>query len=163
LNRFGADSVEGAWTVERTPEMPGQYPFSAYTGETHRDGFSQGYCSVAPGAAHGNLKRGAGYWPCRVEVADGDLALLMQIGNRAIDMAPADTVQITSPRWLRRLGTGAILAMNGRLWVIDFTRAYQHERDAGSVPALVKSMRYARILTHDFTFALLSAGAVDRP
>ncbi|HXL96106.1 MAG TPA: hypothetical protein VN969_44920 [Streptosporangiaceae bacterium] len=145
--------------------MPGQYPFSAYTytGETHRDDFSQRYCSVAPGAAHGNLKRGPGYWPCLVEVTAGNVVLLMQPGNRAIDTAPTDSVQITSPRWLRRLGTGVILAMNGRLWVIDFTRVYQHERDAGSVPALVKSMRYARILTRDFTAALLSAGAVDWP
>ena len=169
--------------------MPGQYPFSAYatptaaraatpaatatsaatstatvtsaaTATRKAPGFSQGYCSVAPGTVSGHLKKGASYWPCRVEISDAGVTLATQVRNQTIDTAPAGSVSLS---WVRRTGTGTVIMMDGRLWVIDFTRVYQHERDAGSVPALVKSMRYARILTRDFTAALLSAGAVDWP
>jgi hypothetical protein len=139
-------------------------PFTPHVSDdqgARTDGFSQGGCSIAPGAADGNLKRGAGYWPCRVVVGGGNVALLMQLGNRTIDMAPAESVRITAPRWLRRLGTGTTLSMNGRLWVIDFTRVYQLEHGPGGWPQLVKGPRHARTMTRDFTAALLSAGGVD--
>ncbi len=131
--------------------------------------FSQQYCTVAPGAADGNLKKGAGYWPCRVEIADGRVTL--RVGKAGvIDAAPAASVQIVTPRWVQRMGAGTVINMNGKLWVVDFGRVYQQEQiqSSGSgfrrtvfgPSAPLRSVRRARELSRDFATALLTAGAV---
>lgn len=144
--------------------MPGQYPFSAYATSIRRApaeaGFSQGRCSVTPGTASGALKKGAGYWPCRVEIIGGSVTLAMQARNRMIEAAPVASVQLAAPSGVRRIGTGTVLMMNGRPWVIDFTRACQDERSRG-LARLFQSVRRARMLNREFTRALLAAGAAD--
>jgi len=139
--------------------MPGQYPFSAYAAPTRKaPGFSQGYCSVAPGTASGHLKKGAGYWPCRVEISDTGVTLATQARNQTIDTAPAGSVSLS---WVRRIGTGTVIMMDGRLWAIDFTRACQHDQTRRGLPGLFQGVRRARILNRAFTSAL-QATAVNR-
>ncbi|MBV9448190.1 MAG: hypothetical protein JO345_20085 [Streptosporangiaceae bacterium] len=132
--------------------------------------FSHDYCAVAPGAADGKLKKGAGYWPCRVEVADGHVTLSVETAG-VIDAAPVTSVQIVTPKWVRRVGAGTVIKLNGRLWVVDFGRVYQHEHNQTNGPGrlqtvfrpstLAKCIRRARELNRDFTTALLTAGAAD--
>ncbi|HXL89964.1 MAG TPA: hypothetical protein VN969_13490 [Streptosporangiaceae bacterium] len=155
--------------------MPGQYPFSAYatptaaraatpaaaatvtsaaTATRKAPGFSQGYCSVAPGTVSGHLKKGASYWPCRVEISDAGVTLATQVRNQTIDTAPAGSVSLS---WVRRTGTGTVIMMDGRLWVIDFTRACQHEQTLRGLPGLFQGVRRARMLNRAFTSALQEA------
>jgi hypothetical protein len=152
--------------------MPGQYPFSAYATPTAARAatpatlaatatrgaarFSQGHCSVAPGTASGHLKKGAGYWPCRVEISDAGVTLATQARNQTIDTAPAGSVSLS---WVRRSGTGTVIMMDGRLWAIDFTRACQHEQNLRGLPGLFQGVRRARILNRAFTSALQATGS----
>jgi hypothetical protein len=137
--------------------MPGRYPFSAYAAPVRRTpGFSQGYCSVAPATAAGHLMKGAGYWPCRVEITGGCVTLAMQARNRMIEAAPVASVQLAAPSWIRQMGTGTVIMMNGRPWVVDFARAGQSR---GGLSALFRGVRRARILNREFVSALLAAGA----
>jgi hypothetical protein len=145
--------------------MPGRYPFSAYAPPARRGpaaGFSQDYCSVTPATASGRLKRGAAYWPCRVEITGECVTLAVQARNRIIEAAPATSVQIASPGRLRRIGTGTILMMNGRPWVIDFTRAGQRERLRDGLPGLFKAVRRARTLNREFASAIIAAASAPR-
>jgi hypothetical protein len=137
--------------------MPGQYPFSAYAAPTRKaPGFSQGYCSVAPGTASGHLKKGAGYWPCRVEISETGVTLATQARNQTIATAPAGSVSLS---WIRRRGTGTVIMMDGRLWAIDFTRACQREQTLRGLPGLVQGVRRARIMNRAFASALQAANA----
>ena len=136
--------------------MPGRYPFSAYAAPVRRSpaGFGQDYCSVTPATSSGHLKKGAGYWPCRVEISDAGVTLATQARNQTIDTAPAGSVSLS---WVRRTGTGTVIMMDGRLWVIDFTRACQHEQTLRGLPGLFQGVRRARMLNRAFTSALQEA------
>ena len=131
--------------------------------------FSQAYCAVARTTSGGNIKVGAGYYPCTVEVTSH--AVSLAAGTLRIDHAPPAAVRIITPGWQRRVGAGTIIAMNGEQWSIDFGKVYQQERiEAGkrgflrtlfSTGAPRKSLRRARELNEAFTAALLAAGATD--
>jgi hypothetical protein len=132
--------------------------------------FSQRYCAVARATSGGNLKKGAGYFPCTVEVTG--YAVSLTSGATRIDHAQPAAVQIITPGWQRRVGAGTIIAMNGEQWSIDFGRVYQQERiEAGKqgffrtlfgTGAPRKSLHRARELNESFTAALLEAGASDQ-
>ena len=143
--------------------MPGRYPFSAYARHALTAGFSQDYCSVTPATAGGRLKRGASYWPCRVEITGECVTLAVQARNRIIEAAPAASVQIAAPSRLRRIGTGTVVMMNGRPWVIDFTRAAQRERLRTGLPGLFKAVRRARTLNREFASAIIAAASAPQP
>lgn len=133
--------------------------------------FSQPYCVVSRATPGANLKKGAGYSPCTVEVTDHGLTFTTETGAR-IEHAAAGSVQIITPGWGRRVGAGTAVAMNGGQWVIDFGMVYRRERVAAGKPGFFrilfgtgaprKSLRRARELNHDFTAALLAAGASDQ-
>lgn len=142
--------------------MPGRYPFSAYARRALVAGFSQDYCSVTPASASGHLKKGAGYWPCRVEVAGECVTLAVQARNQMIEAAPATLVQFAAPGRVPRIGTGTVIIMNGRPWLIDFTRAGQREQIRDGLPGLFRSVRRARTLNRAFTSAILAAVATPR-
>jgi hypothetical protein len=145
--------------------MPGRYPFSAYAAPARRSpaGFGQDYCSVTPATASGHLKKGAGYWPCRVEVTGECVTLAVQARNRIIEAVPVALVQFAAPGRVPRIGTGTVILMNGRPWLIDFTRAGQREQTRDGLPGLFRSVRRARILNRAFTSAILTAAATPRP
>jgi len=145
--------------------MPGRYPFSAYAPAVRRGltaGFSQDYCSVTPATASGRLKRGAGYWPCRVEITSECVTLAVQARNRIIEAAPVTSVQIAIPGRLRRIGTGTVVMMNGRPWLIDFSRAGQRERLRDGLPGLLRAVRHARTLNREFADAINAAASAPR-
>lgn len=133
--------------------------------------FSQPYCAVARSTSGGNLKKGAGYFPCIVEVTEHGVSIVSATGAR-IDHAPAGSVQIITPGWQRKVGAGTIIAMNGEQWSIDFGMVYQQERASAQKQGFFrvlfgtgapgKSLRRARELNHEFADALLAAGASDQ-
>jgi hypothetical protein len=124
--------------------------------------FSQDYCSVTPATAGGRLKKGAGYWPCRVEVSDECVTLAMQARNRMIEAAAVTSVQLAAPGRIRRIGAGTVIMMNGRPWVIDFTRVGQHQRLRDGLPGLFRGVRRARTLNREFASAIRAAAAAPR-
>jgi hypothetical protein len=75
--------------------------------------FTQSSCAVAPTTSDGNLKKGAGYFPCTVQVTEH--AVLITTGNgERLDHAQAGSVQIVTPGWQRRVGAGSIISMDGK-------------------------------------------------
>jgi len=144
--------------------------------------FSQMFCSLAPCGAGGRIVTGQRMQNCLVQVADGELTLI-QAPSTLVARMPAAAVEIVTPRTLRKVGTGVILLLDGRLLAVEFDMVYRRQQEYASKPtsgvaafigalkrafgvrditSFPKAMRLGRQLTSDFTAALLASGAIDR-
>lgn len=139
--------------------------------------FSQQFCTLAPCGAGGRILTGARMPNCLVEVADSELTLI-QAPATLVAKTPVAAVRIVTPPALRKVGTGVILNLDGKLLAVEFDRVYRRQLGYGKprkstavkiarnffslndITTLPKSMRLARALTRDFTAALVAAGAV---
>lgn len=132
--------------------------------------FSQHHCSVTPAAGGGRLKAGMAAADFLVMIADGKLSVIEAPGIPLFTV-PATAVQITTPRWQRRmLGAGSILLIAGLSWSVRFVSVYRAEAGlrrgaavrlmlTGGAPA--RSIRRGREINARFTRVLLEAGAAD--
>jgi hypothetical protein len=144
--------------------------------------FSQMFCSLAPCGVGGRVVTGQRMRNCLVQVADGELTLI-QAPSTLVAKTPAAAVEIVTPRTLRKVGTGVILLLDGKLLAVEFDIVYRLQQEYARKPrsgaaaligalrqvfsvsditSLPKSMRLGRQLTSEFIAALLAAGAVDR-
>jgi hypothetical protein len=144
--------------------------------------FSQMFCSLAPCGAGGRVITGQRMRDCLVQVADGELTLI-QAPSTLVAKTPAAAVEIVTPRTLRKIGTGVILLLEGKLLAVEFDMVYRRQQDYAKKPRagaaaligalrrvfsvsditrLPKSMRLGRQLTSEFSIALAAAGAIDR-
>jgi hypothetical protein len=145
--------------------------------------FSQMFCSLAPCGAGGRIVTGQRMRNCLVQVADGELTLI-QAPSTLVAKTPAAAVEIVTPGTLRKVGTGVILLLDGRLLAVEFDMVYRHQQEYARKPRsgaaallgtlrqafsvsdithLPKAMRLGRQLTSEFSTALVAAGAIDRP
>jgi hypothetical protein len=144
--------------------------------------FSQMFCSLAPCGAGGRILTGQRMRNCLVQVADGELTLIQAPSTVVVKM-PAAAAEIVTPPMLRKIGTGVILLLDGRLLAVEFDVVYRSQQayarkpksgvaaftdvlrrffsvsDITNVPS---AMRLGRQLTSEFSTALLEAGAIDR-
>ena len=144
--------------------------------------FSQMFCSLAPCGAGGRIVAGQRMRNCLVQVADGELTLI-QAPSTLVARTPASSVEIVTPRTLRKVGAAVIILLDGRLLAVEFDMVYRRQQEYAGKPAsgvaaligalrrafgvreiasLPKAMRLGRQLTSDFSTALLAAGAIDR-
>ena len=144
--------------------------------------FSQMFCSLAPCGAGGRIVAGQRMRNCLVQVADGELALI-EAPSTLVAKTPAGAVEIVTPGTLRKVGTGVILLLDGKLLAVEFDMVYRRQQEYAKKPRsgaaallgalrqtfsvsditnLPKAMRLGRQLTSEFSTALIAAGAIDR-
>lgn len=135
------------------------------------EAFSQQYCSVIPVTGGGNINVVMPATGFRVVIA-GTCVSVIEAPGLPLFTVPATAVQISTPRWQRRIfGAGSILKIGGHLWSVQFGSAYRAEaaharRMSGlgvmaAVGAPVRSICHGREINARFTCALLEAGASD--
>jgi hypothetical protein len=138
------------------------------------EAFSQQFCSVAPCGAGGRIVTGQRLHNCLVQVADGELTLI-QAPSTLVAQVPVAGVEIVTPPTLRKVGTGVIIKVDGKLLAVEFDVVYRRQQaHAGrrrswlsrffgisDMTTLPKAMRLGRQLGREFIAALLAAGAAD--
>jgi hypothetical protein len=125
--------------------------------------FSQQFCTVAPVGAGGRIVTGGKIEPCLVRVADGTLTII-QAPAVPVAEASASTLAIVTPPVIRRIGTAAVIRIDGRLLSVAFDMVHSRQGGGGMFSAVTgvrKGMRLGRDLTAAFTSALRAAGAAD--
>ena len=130
--------------------------------------FSQQFCEVSRVDADGYLQPGLPGVDFLVRIVGGWLTVI-EMPVIPVFSVPADEVQITTPLWQRKIGTGSVLRLAGQLWSVQFVRVHQAEaaRDGrdGFLRMMFtsgtarKSVRRGREINERFTAALLAAGA----
>jgi hypothetical protein len=150
--------------------VPAGYGRPAAPGARASAEFSQQFCSVTRATAGGNLNAGIPDTAFLVRIADGWLSVI-EAPAIPVFRVPASEVQITTPRWQRKIGTGTILGIGGQLWSVQFGSVYQaeaaHAGGGGAIRAMFsagaprRSLRRGREINERFTAALLTAGAID--
>ena len=132
--------------------------------------FSQQFCEVSRVDANGNMQPGLPGVDFLVRIVGGCLTVI-EIPVIPVFSVPADEVQITTPRWQRKIGTGSTLRLAGQLWSVEFVRVHRAEvthADRGGFLRMMfaagtarKAVHRGREINARFTAALLAAGAVD--
>ncbi len=151
--------------------------------------FSQQFCSLARCGAGGRVVTGRRARNCLVQVAGGELIIIMA-PSVLLARVPAPMVEIVTPPTLRKIGTSVILWLGGLdgapLFAVEFDTVYRgqraHARRAAAngqsgfralggavrrffgisdITTLPQAMRLGRELAREFTAALLAAGAVS--
>ncbi len=151
--------------------------------------FSQQFCSLARCGAGGRVVTGRRARNCLVQVAGGELIIIMA-PSVLLARVPAPMVEIVTPPTLRKIGTSVILWLGGLdgapLFAVEFDTVYRgqraHARRAAAngqsgfralggavrrflgvsdITTLQEAMRRGRELAREFTAALLTAGAVS--
>lgn len=140
-------------------------------GRAAAESFSQRHCSVTRCATGGNMNAGTPAGGFLVVIAAGHMSVVEPPGLPLFTV-PATAVQITTPRWQRRIfGAGSILKIGGQLWSVQFGSAFRAKaahrcrmrglRVMVTACASLRSMRRGREINGRFTCALLEAGARD--
>src|ERR1035441_5070464 len=122
--------------------------------------FSQQFCSLARCGAGGRIVTGKRARNCLVQVADGELIIIMA-PSVLLARVPAPMVEIVTPPTLRKIGTSVILWLGGLEGAALVGGAGQHHVGVSDITTLPESMRLGRELTREFTAALLTAGTVS--
>ena len=145
------------------------YGPSAARGPQGRPAFSQQFCSVTRVTAGGNLNTGMPAAEFLVRISAG--RLVTEAPGYPGLHRPARQVEITTPRWQRKIGAGSILRLGGQLWSVQFNKVYQAEAAqasrGGALRVMVtagapwRSIRRGREINERFTAALLASGAAD--
>ncbi len=178
----GADDQRYAWggpdLVEATQAFPALADYGTQTRhgvpaprqESAPPAFSQQFCEVSRVDANGNLQPGLPGADFLVRIAGGWLTVI-EIPVIPVFSVPADEVQVTTPLWQRKIGTGSMLRLAGQLWWVEFVRVHRAEaardgrdgffRMAFTAGAARKAVRRGREINARFTAALLAVGAAD--
>ena len=132
--------------------------------------FSQQSCEVSRVDASGNLQPGLPGVDFLVRIFGGWLTVI-EIPVIPVFSVPADEVQIATPLWQRKIGTGSILRLAGQFWSVEFVRVHQAEvtranrggflRMMSAAGTARKAVHRGREINERFTAALLDAGAAD--
>ena len=176
----GAGDHRFAWggpdLVEATQAFPALADYGTQTRhgvpaprqESAPPAFSQQFCEVSRVDADGYLQPGLPGVDFLVRIVGGWLTVI-EMPVIPVFSVPADEVQITTPLWQRKIGTGSVLRLAGQLWSVQFVRVHQAEaaRDGrDGFPRMMftsgtarKSVRRGREINERFTAALLAAGA----
>lgn len=143
-----------------------------------RETFSQQYCTLEPCGAGGYVVTGARMHNCLIKVADGELTMI-QAPSIRVAKVPVPSVRIVTPKALAKIGTSVVLQLDGKLLNVDFAMVYRRQQArarkrrspaaefAGNLFAfrnfttLANGIPLARELAHEFTAALIVAGATD--
>src|ERR1035441_8473819 len=108
--------------------------------------FSQQFCSLARCGAGGRIVTGKRARNCLVQVADGELIIIM-VPSVLLARVPAPMVEIVTPPTLRKIGTSVILWLGGLggldgapLFAVEFDTVYRRQQAyAGRAAANGKS------------------------
>jgi hypothetical protein len=151
--------------------------------------FSQQFCTLVPCRAGGRIAAGRRAQNCLVQVADGQLVIVMAPAV-LLARVPAHMVEIVTPPALRKIGTSVVLWLGGLdgapLFAVEFDTVYRSRQararrtaadpqsrsraPAGlirqffrvsDITTLPQAMHLGRELAREFTTALLTAGAVS--
>lgn len=140
------------------------------------EAFSQDFCSVVPVGLGGRIIAGQRIAPCLVRIDLGVLTIARMRGGEAVAQVPVAGLEIATPPMLRKVGTSAVLRIDGELLAVEFDTVYTRRKAAGSsgiggvlrrgfsisaVTDAPKALKLGRELTRTFTTALLAIGAVD--
>jgi hypothetical protein len=177
----GAGDHRYAWggpdLVEATQAFPAladygtqtRYGVPAPRQESAPPAFSQQFCEVSRVDANGNLQPGLPGVDFLVRIVGGWLTVI-EIPVIPVFSVPADEVQIITPLWQRKIGTGSTLRVAGQFWSVEFVRVHQAETGRAARGGLLrmitaglarKSVHTGREINAQFTAALLAAGAAD--
>jgi hypothetical protein len=132
--------------------------------------FSQQFCEFSRVTEEGNLQPGMPWVDFIVRIVGGRLTVI-EAPVIPVFSVPADEVQIATPLWQRKIGTGSTLRLAGQLWSVEFVRVHQAEVtrvDRGGFLRMMfaagtarKAVHRGREINERFTAALLAAGAAD--
>jgi hypothetical protein len=167
----GTPEAGGPWRARHAGSpAPTGYGMPTATGAQAAAEFSQQFCSVTRVTAGGNLNAGIPDADFLVSIT-GDWLSVTQAPAIPVFSVPASEVQITTPRWQRKIGTGSILGIGGQLWSVQFGSVYRaeaaHAGRGGAIRAMLsagaprQSLRRGREINERFTAKLLTAGAID--
>ena len=152
--------------------------------------FSQQFCSLVRCGAGGRIVAGRRVRNCLVQVAGGELVIVMA-PSVLLARVPASMVEIVTPPALRKVGTSVVLWLDGLdgapLFAVEFDTVYRGQRacarhaaadgksgfralggvvrrlfGVSDITALPEAMRLGRELAREFTAALLTAGATSQ-
>ena len=122
-----------------------------------------GLLKPAEDARHRFVRTGGKIAPCLVRVADGTLTII-QAPAVPVAEAPASDLAIVTPPMIARIGTAAVIRIDGRLLSVGFDMVHSYQGGGGPFSAITgvrKGMRLGRELAAAFTGALRAAGAAD--
>jgi hypothetical protein len=174
----GPDLVEATQAFPALADYGTRTHYPARTGhgvpaprqESAPPAFSQQFCEVSRVDADGYLQPGLPGVDFLVRIVGGWLTVI-EMPVIPVFSVPADEVQITTPLWQRKIGTGSVLRLAGQLWSVQFVRVLRAEaaRDGrdGFLRMMFtsgtarKSVRRGREINERFSTALLAAGAAD--
>jgi hypothetical protein len=170
--RSGPDVVEATQAFPALADYGTQtrHRVPAPRQESAPPAFSQQFCEVGRLDANGNLQPGLPGVDFLVRIAGGWLTVI-EIPVIPVFSVPADEVQIATPLWQRKIGTGSTLRLAGQLWSVEFVRVYRAEVTHADREGFLRRMFTAgtsrravdrgREINARFTAALLASGAVD--
>ncbi|MGH3188429.1 MAG: hypothetical protein ACRDOL_14360 [Streptosporangiaceae bacterium] len=170
--RSGADLVEATQAFPALADYRTQPRHSAPAPrqESAPPAFSQQFCEVSRVVANGNLQPGLPGVDFLVRIVGGWLTVI-EIPVIPVFSVPTEEVQITTPLWQRKIGTGSIVRLAGQLWSIEFVRVHQAEvaradrggflRTMFTAGTARKAVHRGREINARFTATLLAAGADD--
>ena len=124
----GPDLVEATQAFPALADYGTQtrYGVPAPRQESAPPAFSQQFCEVSRVDANGNLQPGLPGVDFLVRIVGGWLTVI-EIPVIPVFSVPADEVQIITPLWQRKIGTGSVLRVAGQFWSVQFVRVYQAE------------------------------------
>jgi hypothetical protein len=141
---------------------------------TMAETFSQQFCTLVPCRAGGRIAVGRRARNCLVQVADGQLVIVMA-PSVLLARVPAPMVEIVTPPAQRKIGTSVILWLGGLdgapLFAVEFDTVYRAQQararrglirqffGVSDITTAPHAMRLGRELASEFTAALLTAGA----
>ena len=168
----GPDLVEATQAFPALADYGTQtrYGVPAPRQESAPPAFSQQFCEVSRVDANGNLQPGLPGVDFLVRIVGGWLTII-EIPVIPVFSVPADEVQIITPLWQRKIGTGSVLRVAGQFWSVQFVRVYQAEvaradrggflRKMFTAGTARKAVHCGREVNARFTAALLAAGAAN--